>query len=168
MFKTEYRFLCLDEKSVAVLFSDSICVMKKHIVLFFALIVPFLYGCGMNVPGVGTCKLEDGTPLTDCSVVFFNENYEYTGKLNADGSFSIGGLKEKDGLPVGKYKVILRYPQPYPDEYPASPIYLSANTSGFEVDVTTNRKQRFDFVMKPNDVDKRKVKRYEVPRQAAP
>ena len=53
----------------------------------------------------GKVTFPDGTPLTTGSVVFESEKLSATGKIQEDGTFQLGTVKENDGLPKGTYRV---------------------------------------------------------------
>ena len=70
------------------------------------LILLFCMGCGKNVPLRGKVLDEGGNPITVGMVNFVSEQQELSrAKIQSDGSYTVGTLKETDGLPPGKYKV---------------------------------------------------------------
>jgi len=74
------------------------------IVLSLALIP--LAGCSQNVPLTGTVVFsDDGTPLTSGAVIFTDGKNSSRGTINPDGSFEMGFIGMKDGIPPGTYKV---------------------------------------------------------------
>ena len=75
-----------------------------------ALCFPLLFiGCSDNVQIRGTVTFTDGTPLTLGSVIFENENATFSarGNIQPDGSFRMGSISERDGLPRGEYVVYI-------------------------------------------------------------
>jgi len=63
-------------------------------------------GCGSgNVKGGGTVSFPDGTPVQSGTVVFANDLHQFTGTIQANGTFRLGGLRPGDGLPPGTYRV---------------------------------------------------------------
>lgn len=82
-----------------------------RITVFFwvCLCVLPLCGCGNgNVKATGMVAFDDGSPLTTGIVVFKSSQHQYTGLVNQDGSFKLGGINVGDGLPAGQYKVVLQ------------------------------------------------------------
>ena len=69
------------------------------------LVLLFCVGCGKNVPLRGKVLDEDGNPITVGMVNFSSEKGLSRGKIQSDGSYAVGTLKDTDGLPPGKYKV---------------------------------------------------------------
>ncbi len=86
----------------------------------FALVVPLLaiVGCGKAMhPVRGQLVWSDGTPareLAGGSVGFNSDsaNLSARGEIQADGSFSLSSLKKDDGLPPGRYRVMIAPPEP--------------------------------------------------------
>jgi hypothetical protein len=77
--------------------------------LFFAMILLTTLGCSDKITVKGTVKFSDGEPLTKGEVFFGNAagTHQYYGSIKPDGSFSLGGLKDGEGIPAGKYSVWL-------------------------------------------------------------
>ena len=76
--------------------------------LILVLALPVLcVGCGKNVPLRGKVLDEDGNPVTVGMVNFVSGQGLSRGKIQPDGSYVVGTLKETDGLPPGKYKVYI-------------------------------------------------------------
>jgi len=69
------------------------------------LILLFCVGCGKNVPLRGKVLDQDGNPITIGMVNFSSEKGLSRAKIQSDGSYRVGTLKETDGLPPGIYKV---------------------------------------------------------------
>ena len=99
----------------------------------------------------GTVTLDDGTSVTKGLVIFERvaggEPITARGQISADGSYELSTHKPGDGVPAGKYKVVLNSMDlsDVPDEaknLPYNTKYLSLATSGLEVEVTTG----------PNDI----------------
>ncbi len=78
--------------------------MKKYHFLL-GLVLLFSAGCSGNVSLSGKVVDTEGNPITVGMVNFTSDKGLSRGKINADGSYTIGTLKDKDGLPPGKYKV---------------------------------------------------------------
>jgi hypothetical protein len=120
----------------------------QPIFLFLSLL--FLSGCSENVPlGGKVTYSDDGSPVTVGTVYFGTETFEARGDLRADGTYDLGSLYEKDGLPSGKYQVSVRnaFSGSGPDAVPLiDEKYVSGTTSGITFDVTT-KTRRFDFVV---------------------
>ena len=70
------------------------------------LLLVLCVGCGKNVPLKGKVLDVDGNPITVGMVNFASEKGELSrAKIQSDGSYVVGTMKETDGLPPGKYKV---------------------------------------------------------------
>ena len=75
-----------------------------YILLFAALL---LTGCSNHEKLSGKVVFSDGQPLTTGMVCFTDGSHMAWGRLRADGSYDVGSLSEKDGLPAGTYKVYI-------------------------------------------------------------
>ena len=112
-----------------------------------ALLTLSLAGCGGGLyPVNGAVTLDDGTPVTKGLVVFERaaggEPVTARGQIQADGTYELSTYKPGDGVPPGRYKVLLNSMDlsDVPDEaknLPYDTKYLSLATSGLEVEVTS-------------------------------
>ena len=100
-------------------------------VFFGVLLVISVLGCGTNYPLSGKVTYEDGTPITAGMVNFESDGSLSRGKIQPDGSYVVGTLKESDGIPKGKYK-----------------IYITGAEVAMETDPSKNP-QRFDSMGNP-------------------
>jgi hypothetical protein len=66
-----------------------------------------LSGCSDNVKLRGTVVYPDGEPLTCGTIYFSKQDYLARAFIRQDGSYDVGSLSNKDGLPPGKYKVYI-------------------------------------------------------------
>ena len=74
--------------------------------IFSLCVLLSLSGCGgSNVKAGGSVAFPDGTVLSHGTVIFTGGQHQYTGEIQTDGSFQLGGLKAGDGLPPGTYNV---------------------------------------------------------------
>jgi len=115
-------------------------VRTAFVVLLFG-----LTGCSSGLyPVRGTVKLEDGTPLAKGMVIFEKDeggkSVMARGELKPDGSFQLGTNKPGDGVPAGKYRVLINSMDisDVPDEKKVLPFdnkYLKYETSGLEFEV---------------------------------
>jgi hypothetical protein len=102
-------------------------------------------GCGVRkYPVRGVVVLEDGTPLTRGLVVFERVDggppLTARGDLGADGRYELSTDRPGDGVPLGKYKVLINPLElsDVPDEQKKLPFdvkYLKFETSGLECEV---------------------------------
>lgn len=107
-----------------------------------------LVGCGNNVRGFGSVTFADGTPLTVGEVRVSNEQFQYTGPLEADGSFELGGLSPGSGLPPGTYQVcIINAKQD--DVWLISEKFRDSSTSGITFEVVKGKKEPFNITVEP-------------------
>jgi len=73
--------------------------------LLTLLILVLCLGCGKNVPLRGKVLDEEGNPITVGMVNFVSDKGLSRGQIQSDGSYVVGTLQERDGLPPGTYKV---------------------------------------------------------------
>lgn len=143
----------------------------KH--FFVILVVLSLFACpgcfSKNVKMGGKVTFsDDKSPLTVGTVVFETDDYQARGAIKPDGSYTLGSLKETDGLPPGTYRVYIKGasisdPTVDPnrrDGAPALPLLVAkfetGRTSGITVDVDASTK-RFDFSVDRNPKTKEKM-----------
>jgi hypothetical protein len=122
----------------------------KFRTVFLFLSMLLIFGCSGNVKVGGKVTfLDDGSPLTAGTVYFGTETFEARGDLRSDGTYDLGSLYEKDGLPKGKYQVSVRNAFLGSGEE-AIPLidekYASGTTSGITFDVTS-KTRKFDFTV---------------------
>ncbi|MGL4595863.1 MAG: hypothetical protein ACRCUY_14165 [Thermoguttaceae bacterium] len=108
------------------------------------------------LPLGGTVTFPDGTPLTTGRVCLTTETFMADGELKPDGTYDIGSYREKDGLPPGKYKVVINGAYRYEgdDTSPAGvkqiPLvkkdYYTAETTPLQFEVKSGER-RFDFTV---------------------
>ena len=136
------------------------------IVACFLLSAP---GCGSKVTVTGNVTFEDSTPLTTGEVRFETESFVSSGKIQPDGSYRLGTVSDKDGIPKGTYGVAVRAldtggaasgaqgmgvapgdaPQGLPPKSLIDPAFGSVQTSGLTCEVKGSR--TFDIVVRaPN------------------
>jgi hypothetical protein len=109
------------------------------------LLLPGLAGCGARLNTVrGTVTLADGSPLTRGLVVFEGviggAAVSARGEVKPDGSYTLGTYKPGDGVPAGKYRVLINPLDlsEVPDEQKKLPFdykHLRFETSGLEFEV---------------------------------
>ena len=111
-------------------------LIRKYFLGFGLLVLLACCGCGeAQIKASGTVKFDDGTPLSCGIVVFANPQHQYTGEIEKDGSFQLGGLVEKGGLPVGSYTVSIQ--NAIENDQLAIPVkYTSDVTSGLSFEIT--------------------------------
>ena len=83
--------------------------MKFHFTCLTLLLifVAFSCGCNKNPPLKGKVTYDDGTPLTAGFLNFSSEKSMSRAKIRPDGTYTVGTLKETDGIPAGTYKVYI-------------------------------------------------------------
>ena len=79
--------------------------MKQIFYCAMILIILMAVGCGRNVKVTGKVTFPDGSPLTVGKVVFETDSFVATGPLLPDGTYTLGSIKAKDGVPPGTYRV---------------------------------------------------------------
>lgn len=113
-------------------------------------------------PVRGTITVTDDSSLAGGRVEFrLVENPHHLvsrGHISKTGNYSLGTFDIKDGAPAGKHRVIVYPPFP-PGDFDANPKfvsiidpkYLAYETSGLEVDVTTDEEKNvFNFSLARN------------------
>ncbi|MDR1385343.1 MAG: hypothetical protein LBJ67_16060 [Planctomycetaceae bacterium] len=133
-------------------------MIKRTIFCLTLTILLIFVGCNNGKVALsGKVTLTDGTPLGIGEVYFQTATYEARGTLKPDGTYTVGSISDKDGLPKGKYNVYIFGAQkpngktkdgmdimvPLIDEK-----YLSSKTSGVTVDVPVLN-GKFDFQVEP-------------------
>jgi hypothetical protein len=104
--KTNFYYLILREKYF----------MKHYFFLIFLFSFFMILGCSHNVKTTGKVTFsDDGTPLTEGTVVFETAGYLARGRLNQDGTYHLGSFSERDGLPTGTYNVYITGAVQYQD-----------------------------------------------------
>jgi len=112
-------------------------------------------GCGNGNVGLSgkVTFSDDDSPLTVGMVNFTTGTFLAKGPIQADGTYILGSISEKDGLPPGKYRVyITGASTAVASEKGGMPTmvpiinqkFTTAKGSGIEVDVTASTK-KFDF-----------------------
>jgi hypothetical protein len=139
-------------------------MMKNTLSLLVVILLALCcFGCGNNIKISGTVKYPDGTPVTQGNVVFESGSESFFGKINADGTYTSGGTKEVQGIPVGTYKVWLSAteisentmrPDGTVGAYSTTPTvarkYTSPSTTDLTFEVKAGGPKRFDIeVEKP-------------------
>ncbi|MDR1384976.1 MAG: carboxypeptidase-like regulatory domain-containing protein [Planctomycetaceae bacterium] len=67
----------------------------------------FLAGCSNAITVKGKVEFSDGQPLEFGKVVFENDKNSFVGRIGKDGNFSMGRLKDGNGIPRGNYRVYI-------------------------------------------------------------
>ena len=110
--------------------------IRQYFLFLGLLVLVSCSGCGEpQIKASGTVKFEDGSPLTCGIVVLSNSQFQYTGKIESDGSFQLGGLVEKGGLPAGSYTASIQ--NAMEDDKLVIPVrYTSDVSSGLSFEIT--------------------------------
>jgi hypothetical protein len=74
-----------------------------YVLTFFCLLA--ITGCSTNVKAAGKVTFSDGSPVEKGKITFENDRVFYFGKIQKNGSFNIGVVKDGQGIPPGKYRV---------------------------------------------------------------
>ena len=133
----------------------------KLTLVFFVVFLGVVTGCSNKVKVSGTVTFDDGTPLTEGSVCFRDETNTFHGKIDKNGHYSPGGLKEGEGIPYGKYEVWISgtdrsEPLPSKNGMPASEFkiittvaskYTSPNPNGLTYEAKKGGNRKFDIVV---------------------
>ncbi|MDR1269569.1 MAG: carboxypeptidase-like regulatory domain-containing protein [Planctomycetaceae bacterium] len=73
----------------------------------FPFLLLLLTGCGNNMKLSGKVVYSDGEPLKTGIIMFSKQDFLARATIRPDGSYNVGSLSSKDGLPPGKYKVFI-------------------------------------------------------------
>ena len=79
--------------------------MQKLLYTLFVILL--LSGCSGNAKLGGKVSFSDGEPLTSGMIIFSNAERLARAFIKPDGTYDVGSLFDKDGLPSGKYKVYI-------------------------------------------------------------
>ena len=135
---------------------------RKLFVCLPLVAVFFIAGCGNNHQLTGTVTFTDGNPVPRGMVLFTAEGdaFQARGQIRPDGTYIVGALTDRDGLPPGEYRVHVTditktssgtggvgMPVPLVLER-----YFSDVTSGLTVTVPAPG-NRFDIVLEPHPVN---------------
>ena len=124
---------------------------KNSILLTLLLALLTLAGCGGGQVGLSgkVVYSDDQSPLTMGTVCFETEKFLARGNIKPDGTFTVGSIKDTDGLPPGNYRVyvsdarkIIGQDKDGADIY--EPLiaskFTTAATSGITIEVTSSQK----------------------------
>lgn len=124
-----------------------------YVLIFVCLLA--ITGCGTNVRVSGTVTFSDGSSLKKGKITFENDQVFYYGKIQKNGSFSLGVVKDGQGIPPGKYRVAV---ESYDVEGKGSEEVLihfvaekfrNSSTSGIEYNITEKTTNIVIVVDKP-------------------
>ena len=123
--------------------------MEKGFTFFLSMILLALVGCGDQVALSGKVTYsDDGSPVPTGTVFFETDSYASRGTLTSTGTYNVGSLKEKDGIPPGTYRVYVAFQETGDDIPILEPLidekFTSGSTSGLTVTVPTPN-GKFDF-----------------------
>lgn len=81
---------------------------RSAFLLLVTVLVLAITGCSNKVTVRGKVTFsDDQSPLTAGQVVFQNDTLQARGPLKPDGTFILGTISEKDGIPKGTYQVTI-------------------------------------------------------------
>jgi hypothetical protein len=114
----------------------------------------FLAGCGHGqVPLSGKVTFQDGKPLKTGVVCFSTGTFMAEGRLNENGEYTVGSLKENDGLPLGTYKVFIQGAIEYNAKEQGVPLihkkFTDPNTTPLSFEVKKSGDQTFNIEVTP-------------------
>jgi hypothetical protein len=80
---------------------------NKNLLLLLLPLLLALTGCGNNIKLSGKVSYSDGEPLKTGIIMFSKQDFLARANIRSDGTYDVGSLSSKDGLPAGKYKVFI-------------------------------------------------------------
>lgn len=81
---------------------------NQYVVLFAISCLLTVVGCSGFVPLSGKVTYSDNGEPVPCGMVMLESaKFMSRGTINKDGTFTVGSLNEKDGIPVGEYRVYI-------------------------------------------------------------
>ena len=137
------------------------------VLLLFACTLPFA-GCNdgrIDTYQVqGQFKFDDGTTPMFGNVEFYNSQHKINarGKINRDGSFTVGTYEDGDGAVSGEHQIVIQqHTGTYLAGHIKAPIkhdhgelihadYLDYRTSGLKCTIRENDENRVEFVLRKN------------------
>lgn len=124
---------------------------NKHITIFACVSILFVVvclGCSSETFQVsGTVKFPDGTPLTTGSVIMETDSFLTQGAIAPNGSFSMGLLKDGQGIPAGNYRVAIQGVQSDENTYLVAEKFMNPSRSGITFNVEEKKQNRFDITV---------------------
>lgn len=81
--------------------------LRYIVPLLLLLLVLLLSGCSDKKKLGGKVTFSDGEPLKAGTVFFSKDDFLARAHLRPDGTYDVGSLSQKDGLPPGTYKVYI-------------------------------------------------------------
>ncbi|MDO5553706.1 MAG: hypothetical protein Q4G68_08080 [Planctomycetia bacterium] len=135
--------------------------MKRAIklipLLVFCLFI--LSGCSNGkIPFGGKVTFDDGEVVTSGQVSFTTDTYMASGIISPDGTYKLSSTGTNDGLPPGKYKVVVSGVQKTVGNDLASEkvislidkSYENAESTPLECEVSKSGERNFDISLKRN------------------
>jgi len=120
-------------------------------------------GCSQGMQITGTVRFDDGSPITQGSVVFNSSTESFFGTITSAGRYTTGGEKIKQGLPDGAYTVWLSGTETsnntlddegnvvsYTVTRPVAAVFTSPSTSPLKFEVKKGGSKTFDVVVERN------------------
>jgi len=125
---------------------------KNSIIFSLSLALLLVVGCGGGGKVGMSGKVvysDDKSPLPMGTVYLETDSFLARGTIRSDGTFDVGSLGEKDGLPPGTYRVSIRdASKPIGQDANGDPIYeplIDPNSiTGLTVEITSTTR---DFVI---------------------
>ena len=116
-------------------------------------------GCGKNVKVTGTVTYSDnGEPVKSGTIIFANEKEAGRAAIQ-DGKYTIGFLKEGDGIPPGKYTISS---DSFNIPAPRAETMMSASGEVLQVSNPTTTEREIYYTKEPETIEIKRSMTYDL------
>jgi hypothetical protein len=109
--------------------------MKHYSFIVLMLCLGLFAGCSSKVKVSGKVTFTDGEPVNMGKVVFEDNEHTYFGMIQPDGQYSLGVLRDGDGIPPGKYQAAVTGVMTDDAKPLIADKWTRSKTSGLEYDI---------------------------------
>jgi len=131
---------------------------NKHSAILLCFVAILMVGCDSGKKQIfGKVTFSDGKPVTMGKVVFSTPTFQSSGTIEENGSYRMGSIGEKDGVPPGEYMVFVTgvgRMEGMTLLALCEEKYLNPQTSGLSITVPVPG-NKFDIVLEPHPINYR-------------